>query len=336
MAGVWWLGVLLLGLPGQALQILLLAAKFMAAIAAVWGAFRIVDVASEVLARRVAKTDNRFDDLLVPLMRTSAKVALGAFGLLFVADNLDIQVGSLLAGLGLGGVAVALAAQDTVRNLFGSLTVLLDRPLTVGDWVCIGDLEGTVEEVGFRSIRIRTFYDSLVTLPNGNLINAAVDNYGERRYRRWKTTLSLTYDTPAESVEAFCEGIRELIREHPYTRKDYYHVYLNEFGESSLDVMLYMFFETPDWSTELRERHRLALDVLRLAQSLGVEFAFPSRSLYIQRASSTPREPSSLDGYRENRRASLDRIRSLARDVAASGLGDATPPPVDFDEFPGT
>ena len=336
MAGVWGLGILLLGLPGQALQILLLAVKVVAAAAAVWSAFGAVDVGSEILARRVAKTDNRFDDLLVPLVRTSTKVFLGAFGLIFIADNLEIQVGSLLAGLGLGGVALALAAQDTIRNLFGSLTVLLDRPLTVGDWVCIDSLEGTVEEVGFRSIRIRTFYDSLVTLPNGKLITAAVDNYGERRYRRWKTTLSVTWDTPPELVEAFCEGVRELIREHPYTRKDYYHVYLNEFGDSSLNVMLYMFFETPDWSTELRERHRLALDILRLAQHLGVSFAFPSRSLYIQRPSERPEETVSPDGYLETRTASLRNSRRTARDLAVSGLGDETPAPVDFEDFPGT
>jgi MscS family membrane protein len=104
---------------------------------------------------------------------------------------------------------------------------------------------------------------------------------GARRYRRIKTTLALTYDTPPEKVEAFCEGVRELIRKHPHTRKDYYHVYLNGLGASSLDVMLYCFVEVPNWSMELAEKHRLFADILRIAQALEVDFAFPTQSLHV-------------------------------------------------------
>jgi MscS family membrane protein len=192
-----------------------------------------------------------------------------------------VDISSLLTGLGLGGLAFALAAQDTVKNLFGSLTVLLDKPFNVGDWVKIGDLEGTVEEVGFRTTRIRTFYNSLITMPNANLISTAVDNLGARTYRRWKTMLSLTYDTPPEKFEEFCEGIRELVRKHPDTRKDYFHVYANEFGAASLDVLVYVFFRTPGWGEELGARHTLFLDILRLARDLGVEFAFPTQTLHV-------------------------------------------------------
>ncbi|MEO1087164.1 MAG: mechanosensitive ion channel family protein, partial [Acidobacteriota bacterium] len=184
----------------------------------------------------------------------------------------------------------ALAAQDTVKNLFGSLTVILDQPFSVGDWVKIGDIEGTVVELGFRSTRIKTFYDSTITLPNAGLISASVDNLGARTYRRWSTTLSLAYETPAEKVEAFCEGVRELVRKHPQTRKDSYQVYLNSFSAASIDVLLYIFFQTPDWAGELAARHRMALDIMRLAQSLGVEFAYPTQTLYLKR----PGEPEPL------------------------------------------
>jgi MscS family membrane protein len=134
-----------------------------------------------------------------------------------------------------------------------------------------------------RSTRVRTFYNSLITLPNARLINSHVDNYGLRRYRRWSTTISLTYDTPPEKVEAFCEALRELVRLHPYTRKDGYHIYANEFGAHSLEVLFYIFFETPDWATELRERHRMFCDILRVAKQLGVEFALPTQTLHIKR-----------------------------------------------------
>jgi small-conductance mechanosensitive channel len=121
----------------------------------------------------------------------------------------------LLAGLGIGGIAFALAAKDTVENLFGSVTVLVDRPFQVGDWVVIGDQEGTVEEIGFRSMRLRTFYNSRITIPNSLLVKSAVDNLGARRYRRVKCMIGVQYDTPPDRIEAFCEGIRELIRRHP-------------------------------------------------------------------------------------------------------------------------
>jgi len=281
MAAVWWAGLLWLGLPVRILAILMVAVKFVIAAAAVWAAYRLTDVVGEYFAARARATETKFDDLLVPLIRKSVKIFIVAFGLVFIADNLNVDISSLLAGLGIGGLAFALAAQDTVKNLFGSLTVLLDKPFHVGDWVVIGDLEGTVEEVGFRSTRVRTFYNSVITLPNANLISTAVDNLGARRYRRWKTMLSLTYDTPPERMEAFCEGVRELIRRHPHTRKDYFHVYANEYAAASLNVLLYVFFETPDWAAELRERHRLFLDILRLAKEVGVEFAFPTQTLHV-------------------------------------------------------
>jgi MscS family membrane protein len=254
----------------------------------VWAAYRFVDVLAAYFALRAADTDTKVDDLLVPLIRKSLKVFIIAFGLVFIADNLDIDITSLLAGLGLGGLAFALAAQDVVKNLFGSLTVLMDRPFHVGDWVVIGAQEGMVEEVGFRTTRIRTFYNSLITMPNAALISTAVDNYGARQYRRWSATLSVTYDTPPGKIEAFCEGIRELIRRHPDTRKDTFHVYARDFGAASLDILLYVFFTSPDWGKELQARHALFLDILRLSKELGVDFAFPTQTLHVLRPGELP------------------------------------------------
>lgn len=288
MAIVWRIGLGALGLPAPAQRALDVAVGFVAAAGAVWAAYRFIDILAEFFRDKAAQTDTRYDDLLIPLVRKSLKVFVVAFGLVFVADNLNVDITSLLAGLGLGGLAFALAAQDTVKNLFGSLTVLLDRPFQVGDWVVVGAVEGTVEEVGFRSTRIRTFYNSMITLPNSHLIATPVDNLGARTYRRWSTTLSLTYDTPPDKIVAFCEGVRELIRKHPHTRKDYFHVYANEFGAASLNVMLYVFFETPDWGVELQERHKLFLSILSLAAELDVEFAFPTQTLHVVRPGEMP------------------------------------------------
>ena len=334
MAGLWWLGLLTLGLPPQALAILLLAVKFLAIASFVWAAYRAVDVATAVLESYAAKTDTKYDDLLIPLLRSSAKVFIAAFGTVFLADNLNINITGLLAGLGLGGIAFALAAQDTVKNFFGSITVLVDRPFQVGDWVVINDIEGTVETVGFRSTRIRTFYNSLVTLPNANLISASVDNYGARRYRRWRSFLGVAYDTPPEKIDVLCEGIRELVRRHPYTRKDYFHVYLNQFGASSLDILIYVFWETPDWATELRERHRFVVDVLRLTHHLGVEIAFPTRTLWVKRGGETT--PETMDSaFSKTVASGEDRIRADVQSMVDAALGGEVPRPVGFGKIGG-
>jgi MscS family membrane protein len=330
---VWWLGLQSLGLPITVHSVLMVVAKGLAAVAAVWSAWHLVDLLTDFLLRKARGTETRIDDVLIPLVRRTAKVFIAAFGLVFIADNLNINVTSLLAGLGLGGLAFALAAKETVANLFGSVTVLLDRPFDIGDWVTIGDTDGNVESIGFRSTRIRTFHNSVVAVPNSQLITAVVDNMGARRYRRIKTMLSVTYDTPPERIEAFCEGIRELIRRHPYTRKDSYHVYLNAFAGSSLDVLLYCFVETPDWATELREKHRLFADILRLAARLGVEFAFPTQTLYIEKT-----EPGDEPGPASGK-AEIDAAASLGRREAADILkatipSGTRPPPVSLGAQP--
>ena len=312
-----WASFFWLGLPTRTLEVLLFAAQLVAAVAFVGTAYRMVDIVAAVLEVRANRSENKFDDLLVPLFRKSMKLIVAAFGIAFLAEILSLPVRSVIAGLGIGGLALALAAQDVVKNLFGSLTVLLDRPFSVGDWVQIGDVEGTVAELGFRSTRIRTFYDSMVTVPNSNLISASVDNFGARTYRRWKTNLGIAYETPPETIDAFCEGIRELVRQHPMTRKDSFQVHLNSFGDSGLNILLYIFFRTPDWGTELRERHRLALDILRLAETMGVEIAYPTQTLYLRRDGDSS-ESIPTEEFARQLAESRDGAREIAGRLAAS------------------
>lgn len=289
---VWYFATKhLIGLPTAALDIFLICLKFFAVVAAVWTAFHLIDLVAKVALRQTAKTETRFDDLLVPLVSKSLKTVAFCIGIFLFADTFGWRLTGLLGGLGIGAMAVAFAAQDAISNLFGSLTVLLDRPFEVGDWIVTDGVEGEVETVGFRSTRIRTFYNSLITLPNSQLTTAAVDNMGRRRFRRYKTILGVQYDTRPEQVEAFCEGVRELLRRHPFTRKDYFHVYFNDLSDSSLNILLYCFFECPDWTTELRERHRLLVDIMKLAERLGVQFAFPTRTLHMFQGDGTPAKP---------------------------------------------
>lgn len=257
------------------------AASLIAAVAIIMVAYRAIDIVVDVLARRASATETMLDDSLVPLLRTSMRLIVAAVGILFVLQNLDVNVSSLVAGLGLGGLAVALAAQDTVRNVLGGATIFADKPFEVGDWVIVDGVEGTVETVGFRSTRVRTFYNSLVSVPNGNLMNAGIDNMGKRRWRRYKTTLGVGYHTTPDQMQAFVEGIRALITANPGMRQDYYMVEFHGFGATSLDVLVYCFMDAADWNEELRTRHVLNLDIMRLAESLRVDFAFPTQTLHI-------------------------------------------------------
>lgn len=298
----WNLGVRTLEFEDGVLSWFLRGGQVLFTLGCVMASYQLVDYLCLYLEKKAFETENKFDDILIPLIKKSAKTFVVAIGIIAIGDSLTLDMKGLLAGMGIAGLGVSLAAKDTLSNLFGSLTVLLDRPFHIGDWVNInGNIEGTVEEVGLRSCRIRTFHNSLITIPNGLLTNAHIDNLGLRKYRRLSTKIGVQYDTPPEKIEAFCEGIRNIVMAHPFTRKDYFHVYFNSMGAYSLNILLYVFFECPDWSVELNERHRLLLDILRLGNEMGVEFAFPTQTLHIQNQEGVhydgKPEPQSIDQY---------------------------------------
>ncbi|WOK04694.1 mechanosensitive ion channel [Imperialibacter roseus] len=250
--------------------------------------YHLVEILCVYLQRLALKTKSTLDDQLVPLVRRALKIFVVLVGGLFILDNLNIPILPLLTGLSIGGLAFALAAQDTIKNLFGSLMIFIDKPFQIGDWITSGDIDGSVEEVGFRSTRIRTFRNSLTYVPNGKLADAMIDNHGLRVYRRYYTKLGITYDTPPPLVETFVEGLKEIVKAHPMTRKDYIEVSFNEFGPSSLNIMFYMFFEVPTWSEELQGRHEINLEIMKLAEHLGINFAFPTQTLHIENMPGKP------------------------------------------------
>ena len=275
----WGITVHWLALPPASASVIALLITIFAVLCSVWAGFRIADLAGEVAERKAEQEQSVIEDLTVPIVRKTIKLAIVAAALIIIAWEVGATAGTILAALGIVGAGIMLASKDVLAHYFGSITLVSTKPFDVGDWVVIGDVEGTVEELGFRATKIRTFRNTEVTIPNANLIQANIDNYGRRQYRRWKTCLNLPFETPTDLVESFCEGIRELVRIHPHTRKDYYQVWLNEFGPDSLQILLYIFFETPDWESELRERNRMALDIMRLAEYLGLAFSLPAQEI---------------------------------------------------------
>ena len=258
------------------------------------------------------KGSKRVANLLLPLLESLFRLLLGAILIAFVLRLLGFSQAAVLGGLGILGAAVALAAQGSIANVVAAISIVYDRPFRVGDWVRLDGVDATVERLGFVSVRLRTFYNSLLIVPNSQIVTKSVDNYGERRYRRLRHFLRIRYDTPAAKIDALCEGLRELVLLHPYTRKDYYHIYLNELTPSSANILIIIFFEVPDLATELRERHRFLIDALALVADLGIELAYPTQRLLVEEVDDSAggeRSDGALSGRPE--REGMRRARKL-------------------------
>lgn len=244
--------------------------------------FKLAKLFIEYLESLSSRTDSKMDDQLIPVIGQIVKGVIIIIGILHVLHILNFNVTALIAGVSIGGLALALAAQDTVKNFLGSVMIFIDRPFQIGDWVESGGFAGSVVEVGFRSTRIRTSDTSIVSVPNGTLANASVTNKGARVYRLFSTTLGIAYDTPADKIEFYMKGIRHIILSHPHVRNTDYYVYFSELGASSLDIFVRCYMETDSYDEELKIKQELNLSLVRWAEALEVRFAFPSSTIYIE------------------------------------------------------
>ena len=243
---------------------------------------KLVQVIMRVYAEFTERTHGKLDDQLVPILHNFLTGLVVFLGILKLLTLFGVDTTTVIAGASIGGLAVALASQDTVKNLIGTVMIFLDKPFHIGDWIEASDVIGTVEEVGFRSTRIRAADTSIYQIPNSRLAEITINNKGLRLYRRYTTKLGLRYDTPPELIEGFTEGVKQLILSHPDTRSDAFNVEFTEFSDSTLNIMVNVYFTELDWNLEQSSRHRLHIAILKLAKELGVEFAFPSSTVMIE------------------------------------------------------
>ncbi len=252
---------------------------------------RLVDVVMSFYVTRAEQSESKLDDQLVPILRNTLKVVVLTFGIFKLLILFGADPKTVLAGVSIGGLAVGLASQDTIKNLIGTFMIFVDKPFRIGDWISFENVEGAVEEVGFRSSSIRAADTTVYKVPNSKLAEIVINNKGQRVYRRYQTQLGIRYDTPPELVEAFVEGIKQIIEVHPLTRNSSDHTAYNmrpynvefvEYGDSALLILVNVYFKTNDWGEEMHGRHVLHLGILELAESLGVGFAFPSQTLYME------------------------------------------------------
>ncbi len=248
-----------------------------------WLVLRTVDYFGLVLMVRARRTESRTDDQVVPFLKEGIKVALAGLGfMILLAVTFDLDIVSLVTGLGIGGLAFALAAKETLENLLGSFTIFLDKPFLVGDLVKVGTIEGTVESIGFRSTRIRSIDRMLVTLPNKKMVDAELINDTNRRSRRCRFTIGLRYDTPVASIRELMESLRGWLTEHPLV-EPVPTVFLHAFGASSIDIQVTAIFAISDRDEFAAEQERILFHVLALMEKYGCEFAFPTTTVVMDK-----------------------------------------------------
>ena len=243
---------------------------------------KLMKVVLSIYKEYSEKTITKLDEQLAPILKKVSDGIIILIGLLHVLTLFGVDPITVLTGASIGGIAIAFAAQDSVKNLIGTIVIFLDNPFHIGDWIEMGEAVGTVERVGLRSTMVRGLDTSIYQVPNSIISESVINNKGLRIYRRYTTELGIRYDTPPELIEAFVKGLRELIVAHPETRSESYNVEFTGFGDSALLILLNVYFMRLDWGSEQSSKHRLHIAIVKLAAALNVEFAFPSSTLMIE------------------------------------------------------
>ena len=255
--------------------------------------YSLVDVLDHAIMHFTARTRTKMDDMMAPMVRKSLRVVIVLLALVQVAQILsDKPITSIIAGLGVGGLAVALAAQETIKNFFGSLVIFADKPFELGDRIVVGGHDGPVEEVGFRSTRIRTLEGHLVTVPNGELANMMIQNIGKRPYIRRIMNVTITYDTPPEKVQEALDILRDILDDHEGMHKDFPpRVYFNDYNAASLNIIAIYWYHPPAYWDYLAHAEKVNMELLRRYNDAGIEFAFPTQTLYVNNVDRNDSEP---------------------------------------------
>lgn len=259
------------------------AADIAGSFAILWFIYRLVAIVDMRLKRWAASTESTLDDVLVPLVGKTLRLFIVIIGSIIIIQNLTgVKIGPLLASLGIGGLAVALAARDSIANFFGTFTILFDKPFQVGERIVIDQYDGVVESVGFRSTRVRTLTGHLVSIPNEKVVNSTLENIGRRPHIRWLTNITITYDTQPEKVEKAVQIILETLENHEGMHEDFPpRACFNGFNDWSLNILVVAWYHPPDYWAYNAWLQKTCLEIMRRFEAEGIEFAFPTRTVYV-------------------------------------------------------
>jgi MscS family membrane protein len=248
----------------------------------IWGVYNLCDAGHGLILQLLKRSSLHIDETVAELLSALAHILCVMFGIVLVANEWDYDVTAFVASLGIGAMAIAFAAKDSLANIFGSLVIITERPFVIGDWISANNVEGIVESITFRSTCIRTFYQELVYVPNNLLSNTPIINYTQRQKFRIQFLLGLTYSTTREQMENVCLQLRQLCEKMDDIHNEGIEVYFFEFGESSLNIHIVCYAKAQKKSEYLRIREELNLEIMKIVEANGVSCAFPSRSIYFE------------------------------------------------------
>lgn len=248
-----------------------------------WGVYNLTEESSVLFEKMHKAYDIKVDKILFPFMSKILKFTLIALAINVIADIWEIPIQGFITGLGLGGLAFALAAKDAAANIIAGIFIILDKPFTIGDWITIDNLEGTIESISFRITKIRTFDEAIITVPNSKLANEPLTNFSRRGKRRINFNLAVTYDTSREKLQTCVDNIRKMIENHPQVNKQIIHVRFDKFNDSSLDIFIYFFVDTIALDEYLKIKENINFNIIEILEQVGVSIAFPSTSIYVEK-----------------------------------------------------
>ncbi|MDQ0298944.1 MscS family membrane protein [Salibacterium salarium] len=279
----FYLAILYLPIPNELMTVINTIYRSIVIIIIGWGLFNFSSTTSSLFHRISHKMEDGADSMIIPFMSKLTRFVIVLLTITVVAYEWGYDINGLIAGLGIGGLAVALAAQETLSNFFGGVIIVAERPFKKGDWIETPTVEGLVEDITFRSTEVRTFADSLVTVPNKTLANEAITNWSEMHVRRISFTVGIEYATPPDKIEKVVQRIEEMLQNHEEVDKELILVKFSQLSDSSYDIFLYFFTKTTAWVEWYDVKQQMNLNVIRILEEEGVNVAFPSRSLYFEK-----------------------------------------------------
>jgi len=247
-----------------------------------WGLYYLSASSSVIFSKLGDKLDIQFDQIVVPFLSKIIRFALVAMIISIIASEWGYNVSTFVAGLGLGGLAFALAAQDSIGNFFGGVIIISEKPFTLGDWVSTPTVEGFVEDISFRSTKIRTFSDSIVIVPNSTLANEPIENWSKMSKRQISFNLGVLYSTPRDKIQRCVERIDDMLHQRDDINQELIIVNFSDFNESSLDIFLYFFTNSTVWVEYMTIKQDVNLKIMNILEEEGVSIAFPTRSIQMQ------------------------------------------------------
>ncbi|MGP4042303.1 mechanosensitive ion channel family protein [Gracilibacillus sp. D59] len=254
-------------------------------IAITWGLYNLSSSSSLLFMKINDRLNFEMDQILIPFLSKAVRVIIIAISISIIAQEFGYEVSGFVAGLGLGGLAFALAAQEVIKNLFGGVVIITEKPFSIGDWIQSPSIEGIVEDINFRSTIIRTFADSVITIPNATLSNEPITNWSQMGKRRIFFNLGVEYGTSKDQLKTVTEQIRTYLQNNENIHPETIFVRFTEYNDSSLDIMLYFFTNTIVWEEYLEVKEAVNFKIMEILEDANVSVAFPSRSLYLDQES---------------------------------------------------